>query len=179
MGDRRKRNRGDAVGGAVFLPDKEHLVRMIAMKGASDDEIAETFGVSPETFQKWRKAYPSFEKALDQGRLTVDADMTFALYKSGVGYHYEEDAVTAKGGIVRVQRFARGETDAQKYWLQNRRPDLWGTTTRLAGGGKGESPLGVKVETRSELIDAIVAMIAPKPDGKAKSKESNDDGDKR
>jgi hypothetical protein len=172
LGAKRK-NRGELRGGAIFLPDKEHLVRMIAMKGATDDEIADQFGVSREVFQNWRKAYPSFDKALDQGRLSVDGDITYALYKNAVGYHYEEDQSTPKGGVVRVERFARGETDAQKYWLQNRRPDLWGTTTRIAGGGKGESPLGIKTENRSELIDAIVAMIAPKPDGRAKPENSS------
>lgn len=32
-------------------------------------------------------------------------------------------------------------------------------------GSDGEGPVGIKVETKSQLIDSIIAMICPKPDG--------------
>ena len=35
-------------------------------------------------------------------------------------------------------------------------------------GGDGESPVGIKVETKNELIDSILSMIQPKPDGQNK-----------
>lgn len=153
-----------------FLPDNEHLVRMIAMRGATDDEIADTFGVSRTLFQRWRKAYPGMTKAIEDGRTSVDADMLYSLYKEGIGYKYEEEQSTAKGGVVAVSRYARPSVDAIKYWLNNRQNTHWKTAqlTRLAGGGSGEDPIGMKVESRNELIDAICAMIAPKPDGATK-----------
>lgn len=157
-------------GGAVFLPDMEQQVKMIAMRGASDDEIADTFGVSREMFQKWRAAYPKFNDAVDKGRSVADANVMYALYRNATGFHYEEDAATAKGGIVRLERYARPETSAQQYWLNNRKPDEWGSTTRLTGGRKnGEDlPIGMKVESREEIIAAIVSLVYPKPDGQSK-----------
>lgn len=153
----------------AFLPSQEHLVKMIAMQGADDEEIAKMFDVPYEHFQAWRKQYPSFNDALNEGRLSVDAEVTYALYKNTQGFEYEEEQATPKGGIVKVRRFSRPDTSAQKYWLENRRPDLWRTasTSRITGKND-DSPVGVKVETRDELIDAIVGLIQPKPDGKPK-----------
>jgi len=70
-----------------------------------------------------------------------------------------------------VQRYARPDTDAIKYWLKCRRPEEWSDRTVISGGrGKdgAELPVGVKVETRNEIIDAILALITSKPDGKSK-----------
>lgn len=160
---------------AVFLPSNEHLVKMIAMQGADDEEIAAMFGVPYEHFKAWRKLYPSFNDALNQGRLSVDAEVTYALYKQTQGFEYSEETATPKGGIVTVKRFARPDTSAQKYWLENRRPDLWRTasTTRVTGKND-DTPVGMKIETRNELIDSIVSLIAPKPDGKSKPDKAGD-----
>lgn len=157
-------------GGAIFLPDHEQQVRMIAMRGATDDEIADTFGVSREMFQRWRKTYPSFEKAIDQGRSKVDADMVYALYRNGTGFTYEEETTAGKDGhVVKIKRYARPDTSAIKYWLENRQPENWATTTRLTGAKKGETnPNPLAVETRNDIIASIVALIAPKPDGQTK-----------
>lgn len=157
----------------VFLPDKEHLVRMIAMKGATDDEIAEAFGVDKERFQRWRRIYPSMNTALEQGRLQVDADVVYSAYKSAVGYTYEEEQATQKGGVVTVERYAKADPSSIQYWLNNRQPLNWrsSSTKHLAGRSRedDEAVDGVKPETRDDLINAIVSMIAPKPDGASKA----------
>lgn len=161
---------------AVFLPSNEHLVKMVAMQGADDEEIAKMFGVPYEHFQAWRKMYPSFNVALNEGRLPIDAEVTYSLYKQTQGFHYEEETATPKGAIVSVKKFNRPDTSAIKYWLENRRPDLWrsATTSRHTGKDDDHSPDGMKLETKSELIDSIVALIQPKPDGKTKASTGDD-----
>lgn len=153
----------------TFLPSNEHLVKMIAMQGADDEEIAKMFGVPYEHFKAWRKMYPSFNEALNEGRLGVDAEVTYSLYKNATGFEYTEETATPKGGIVKLKKYARPNGSDARYWLENRRPDLWRSqsTTRITGKDD-DSPVGMKVETRNELIDAIVSMIAPKADGKSK-----------
>jgi hypothetical protein len=165
---------------AVFLPSQEHLVKMIAMQGAEDDEIARMFGVPPEVFQAWKKTYPSFGKALAEGRLAPDAEVTYALYRNAVGFEYEEEAATPKGGIVTLKKKRHGETAAQKYWLENRRHDIWRSslTTRVTGKDD-DTPVGMKVETRNDIIDAIVSLITPKDDGTTKPANTQTDRVKR
>lgn len=162
----------------VFLPSNEHLVKMIAMQGADDEEIARMFGVPYEHFKAWRKLYPSFNEALNAGRLSVDAEVTYSLYKQTQGFNYEEETTAGKDGhIVSIKKFARPDQRSIEYWLNNRRPDLWRSlsTQRQTGKDDDHAVDGMKVETRNELIDSIVALIAPKPDGKTKG----DGGDKR
>lgn len=149
------------------------------MRGGTDDEIAEQFGVDYETFAAWRKLYPGFNKALDEGRMVVDADMTVSLYKQGMGYEYTEETATPKGGIVSIKRYAKPEFGATKFWLENRRPDLWRTVSTTRMTGKDDGPIGVKVETRNELIDAIVGMMVSKTDGETKPKEIESERVKR
>lgn len=165
--------------GGVFLPDNLQLVRMIAMKGATDDEIAETFGISKDMFQRWRRTYPSMEKALDAGRRKVDSDVVVSLYKQTQGYSYTEETTAGKDGhVVEVRKYARPETDACKYWLNNRQPEEWRSATVHTGGrGKdgADLPIGVKVETRNEIIEGILALIVPKPDGNPKPDKATGD----
>ena len=161
----------------VFLPSHEHLVKMVALQGADDKEIADMFGVPYEHFKAWRKLYPSFNDALNQGRLAVDAEVTYALYRNTQGFEFEEETTAGKDGhVVRIKKYARPDTSAQKYWLENRRPDLWrsSATVRSTGKDDGHAPDGVKIETRNELIESIVSLIAPKADGKAKPAASPD-----
>lgn len=152
----------------IFLPNHEQQLRMIAMRGSSDDEIAEMCGVDPKIFQRWRKAYPSFDKALQEGRLKADADVVVSLFKQTQGYTYEEQSMTKDGDVVEVKKYMPASTDASKYWLNNRQPENWKSTstTRVAGGGKGEEPVHLKVETRNELIESILGLVQSKPDGK-------------
>lgn len=164
---------------AVFLPSNEHLVKMIAMQGADDEEIAAMFGVPYEHFRAWRKLYPSFNDALNEGRLPVDANVTFKLYEQTQGFEYEEETATPKGGIVKVKRYSKPDTSAIKYWLENRRPDLWRSqsTVRSTGKDDSRSPDGMKIETRDELIDSIVGLIQSKSDGKARPNTPEKDRD--
>lgn len=165
---------------AVFLPSHEHLVKMVALQGADDEEIARMFGVPYEHFRAWRKLYPSFNEALNEGRLAIDAEVTYALYKNATGFEYEEETATPKGGVVRVKKYARPSGSDARYWLENRRPDLWRTasTTRVTGKDD-DTPVGVKLETRNELIDSIVALISPKADGKMRPDKPENDRVKR
>lgn len=154
----------------VFLPDCLSQVKLIAMRGATDDEIAETFGVEKELFQKWKKAYPSFAKAITQGRTHPDIEVLESLHKRAIGYNFEEDGLTRTGRRVPLRKHLPGDVGAIKYWMTSRMRENWGerTTTEIIGGPKGSNP--VNIETRSELIAGILALVQPKPDGESKPK---------
>lgn len=160
------------------MPSQEHLVKMIAMQGADDEEIAAMFGVPYEHFKAWRKLYPSFNDALNEGRLPVDAEVTYALYKNATGFEYEEETTAGKDGhVVKIKKYARPSGADARYWLENRRPDLWRnvSTVRATGKDDSRSPDGMKIETRDELIDSIVGLIQSKADGKPKPSTPEND----
>lgn len=140
------------------------MVRLIAMKGATDTEIEDIFLVPKGSLAKWRKLYPSFAEALDKGRSVPDGDVLYALYKNAVGYDYtEEQAVGGKvPSVMSVQRHRPAEFAAQKYWLGNR--TTWRSTESVEHSGRDGGPIGVKQETRNDIIDGLLKLIQPKVD---------------
>lgn len=148
----------------VFLPDKEMMVRLIAMKGATDEEIEQIFMCPKGSVTKWRELYPTFSKALDAGRTVADADVLFATYQNAVGFKYtEQQAVGGKSPtVMEVERYARPDFAAQKFWLTNRIG--WKGTERLEHANSPGEKFGVKIESRNEIISSILSLVNPKPD---------------
>lgn len=155
-----------AAPGGVFLPDHEMLVRLIAAKGMTDAEFELIYGLGTGTLKGWRKAYPGFDKALSEGRTAADAQVLFALFKNAVGFSYEEQQ--AVGGreptVLAVKRFKPGETTAQKHWLGNRLRTDWPQVDRHELSGPGGAAIGIKTDSRNDMIDAILTLVTPKAD---------------
>jgi hypothetical protein len=140
------------------------MVRLIAMKGASDSEIEDIFLCPRGSIKKWKELYPSVAKAIESGRSVADGDVLYALYKNAIGYDYEEEqAVGGKSPeVLTVRRHRPAEFAAQKYWLGNRTG--WHSTERVEASGRDGGPIGVKQETRNDVIDAILSLVKPKAD---------------
>lgn len=150
--------------GGVYLPDHLQIVRMIAMRGATDREIEEAYGLSSGTVKKWRKAYPSLDKAIEAGRTAADGEVLHALFKTAIGYHETEEQ--AVGGreptVMQVSRYFPGQFLAQKHWLANRKREEWPGKDSVEVTGKDGA--AIKVESRNDLIDAILGLVVSKAD---------------
>lgn len=158
-----------AVESVVFLPDCLAQVKAIAWRGLSDDEIAEMFGVDKELFQIWKKTYPSFRTAIEEGRTHADSKVVEALYKRATGYDYE-DQVVGRSGVRTLRRHAIPDVDAAKFWLKNRQKAHWSDRHSLDGGGRsggGTNPIEIQ-DTKTDLIRDILKLVQPKPDGETK-----------
>jgi len=93
-------------------------------------EIAEQFGISPDTLYEWQAAHPEFSEALQNGKTPADAEMAASFYKRGLGYEHPAVKIfqgTADGGpvIVPYLEHIPGDVGAQKSWLYNRQPERW------------------------------------------------------
>ena len=152
----------------IYWPDHLDHVRVIAAKGLTDDEMASFMGISETLLQSWKAYYPGLKKAIEEGRTQADADVVVALHRNAVGYEHETDEVvrTRRGAqVVTVKKYYPGETQAQKFWLQNRRKEDWNAATQLQVTGKKDSPVHVKVENKDSVINSILNLIMPRPDG--------------
>ena len=153
----------------IFWPDRIDHVRAIAARGLSDDEMAVMLGVSEKLFDSWRRFYPEFNKAVEDGRTDPDMQVLAALHKNAIGYERDEDVVvkTRRGAqIVTVKQFYPGETSAQRYWLNNRMPKYWKDRQEHAvGGADPKNPIHIKSETKDEVINSLLNLIVPRPDG--------------
>lgn len=102
----------------------------LAIKGATDQEIAEAFHVSRRTIIRWRETYPSFDEACEHGKEIADAKVKRSLFERATGFEYQEkesaidvDPKTGEQKPVRVRTFTKKavpDTMAIMYWLNNR-----------------------------------------------------------
>jgi hypothetical protein len=160
----------------MYLPDNPTLVKLIAMRGATDDEIELVYGLGPGTIRKWREAYPGLDAAIEKGRTIADGAVLSSMFKTALGYDYfEQQAVGGRNPVVlKVQRHMPGQFLAQRHWLASRNREHWPAAERLTVAGTGKDG-AIKIEGRNEVIDAILALVASKPDmekAAAKAKET-------
>lgn len=158
-----------AEGERLFLPDHLNQVRAIAMRGIDEEQMSELFDIKRSQIVKWKKQYPLFKEALEEGFTDADAAVLSAVYQSAVGYtHDEEKLFFWDGDVTRADTVKHYKPDmvAAKLWLTNRQREHWKDRqhTSVSGGESDTSPLGLRDETKLEVMSSILALINPKPD---------------
>lgn len=147
-----------------YKPEYVEIARTLCEAGAVDDEIAEEFGVSTRTINRWRHKYPEFRRSTLVGKAASDDRVEFSVYKMSTGYYVkEQQAVKVKTGphteevkIVEVERFVPPQHQAAAFWLKNRRQQTWREVQKHEHGG---------VNAFSDMTDAeINEMIAAEAD---------------
>jgi hypothetical protein len=102
--------------------------RMWAGLGMIDELIAHKLGITHVTFISWKKKYPEFLRALNEGKATVDDQVVSSLLQRAKGHDYEEvkTKITDDGTeVITTNKHIPGSVAAQKFWLTNRRPGEW------------------------------------------------------
>ena len=62
----------------------------LALRGATNEEIAEAFHISTRTFIRWKKDNPSLNDAVTEGKEIADTKVEKALYTRAIGYESVE-----------------------------------------------------------------------------------------
>lgn len=101
----------------------------LAVKGATDQEIADAFGVSARTINRWKRDHASFLKKMGVGKAAADAKVEAALFKRAVGYEVEDSETLSETDasgqqkplrVKRTKKHIPPDTMAAMYWLNNR-----------------------------------------------------------
>lgn len=101
-----------------------------ARAGLTNAQIAHNCGISRDTLDAWCKRFPGISDTLKAGKEVADLEVENALYRSAVGFAYEEKIFERKldGEMVHtrtVSKQAQPNVTAQIFWLKNRRRDVW------------------------------------------------------
>lgn len=118
--------------------DTDDTAYRLALLGATDDEIAEFFGIARSTLYLWKQKTPSFSDALTRGKEIADADVAVSLLERAKGYDYETTHVSAFQGDVTltpIKAHVPPDVGAIKMWLSNRRPKTWRDSTKIEHTG--------------------------------------------
>lgn len=157
-----------------FKPEYVHQAYRLCLLGAIDTEIAQFFGVSRTTLNKWYKRHEAFTTAVRRGKIFADMEIAQSLFITAIGRYVTEKIpfvlreVNYKDGkrvmreyvqIVEVERYIPGNYAAQVFLLKNRQPELWRENVNLDHTTKGQSinqiNLGAGVIKIIELTDSV------------------------
>lgn len=125
------------------------LIEGWARDGLTEKQIAFNIGIRRETLHDWKRKYPNISNTLKKGKEVVDRQVENALFKSAVGFIYEEDVVTNAGDVVRVKKYSKPNTTAQIFWLKNRKREQW----------TDKSEVKVEGTIKTNKLDGILAQL--------------------
>src|SRR5262245_7359743 len=96
--------------------------------GATNDELAEFFAVSPRTVDRWIAEHANFGDAVRSGRVVADARVARGLYTRAVGYDRTVERSAIVGGELKpVTSTIHYPPNVQAciFWLRHRRRETW------------------------------------------------------
>jgi hypothetical protein len=108
--------------------------------GATNDQLADFFGVSPSTIDNWIAGRRDFEAAVKSGRVIADAKVARGLYVRAVGYDRKVEREVILGGELKpVTSTVHYPANVQAciFWLRNRRRQTWRDPGRDPGRDAG------------------------------------------
>lgn len=126
---------------SAFRPEYVEQARALTPLGATDSDLANTFGVTPRTIQTWKTSHPEFLHALKGGKAEADLTVTGSLFQRARGYEWDEEVPIKLKTVLydngkrlsetetiemrTVHRVVPPDTTACIFWLKNRRKDVW------------------------------------------------------
>ena len=109
---------------------------LLALLGATNQQMADAMEVSLSTLQWWMRERPEFGQAVSEGKLGADTKVVKALYSCATGYDYEEEVATydrpTKSYIkTTVKRHRPADTWAALKILATRHREQWSETHKV------------------------------------------------
>lgn len=114
--------------------------RKLCALGATDEDLADFFGVNESTINRWKKKYPEFLDALSEGKGDADTQVEQSLFSRAMGYsHPEVKLFLHEGKVIEhiVEKHYPPDTTACIFWLKNRQPQKWRDRKEVTGEGGG------------------------------------------
>lgn len=108
-------------------------VARLARFGLTNEEIAEFYEITGQTFQRYLRDIKEFRDALMEGRMLDSMKVVDSLHKQALGYMVEEEViaqhVTRQGDIVELKsttkKYVQPSATAAIYLLKTRHGDKW------------------------------------------------------
>ena len=155
----------------LFHPAMCEEAHNYCLLGATNDQLADFFGVSPSTIDNWIAGRRDFEAAVKSGRVIADAKVARSLYVRAVGYDRKVEREVILGGELKpVTSTVHHPANVQAciFWLRNRRRRSWRDSGRDPGhddlallDAAGESVRGRGLPT-AETLDTPVSDVSGK-----------------
>ena len=73
-----------------YKKEFDEEVYKLCLLGATDDDIADFFGVTDRTIDRWKIKHKGFCRSLKRGKIQADAQVAERLFKRACGYEHPE-----------------------------------------------------------------------------------------
>lgn len=113
-----------------YNPKFASIAEQMCLLGATDQELADAFGVSARTIYAWKHEHIEFSSALKAGKEVADERVERSLYQKAIGYEQDEVKIFMPGGASEpvyapFRAKVAPDTTAAIFWLKNRRSKEW------------------------------------------------------
>ena len=133
--------------------DKLTLIEGWARSGLTDEQIAHNIGIRRETLYDWINKHPNISNALKKGKEVADFEVENAMFKSALGYEFEEvktyiedSGNGKKKRIEKTKKHIAPNVTAQIFWLKNRKSAEWRDKQNVEHSGN------IDVGKKSDII---------------------------
>jgi hypothetical protein len=111
-----------------YKPEFAEQARKFCLLGATNDRLAEFFGVAASTLDNWIKDKPDFAEAVKAGRAVADAEVAHSLYRRATGYSHRAVKLFLHEGRVIEHEYTEvypPDATSMIFWLKNRDRENW------------------------------------------------------
>lgn len=124
---------------SLYREDYADQAFKLCLLGATDEELADFFGVVVATIYNWKNEHTAFLEATIAGKTKADAEVAHSLYRSATGHELTAEKLVKKDDgsyeAIRYKRYVPGDPGAAFKWLANRRRENWADTQKLEHSG--------------------------------------------
>ena len=128
-----------------YRDDMPRQAEIVIALGATDENIADVFGVTERTINNWKRKHPEFFQSLKEAKNKYDAKIEDALAARALGgYETTETRTTTNSddGLiskVTVTKTLAPDTTAAIFWLKNRQSERWRDKPSDSGGNERDA----------------------------------------
>lgn len=113
-----------------YRPEFVDQAKELCANGATNDQLAEAFGVSKQTLYNWRASHPEFLDAIKLNKEVADELVERSLYERATGYVHDSvkifcDAKTGEVTQVPYREYFPPDPTSMIFWLKNRKREQW------------------------------------------------------
>lgn len=148
----------------LWRPEYVEMAKKLCSQfGATDQDLADFFGVTTRTIHNWYLRFPEFREAVKLAKEFADDRVEQSLYRRAIGYTVEtEKILMPKGALVPVvvptSEYVGPDTTACIFWLKNRRRGEWRDRVDTHINGKDSGP--VDVNTTGDGAAGLAGVVA-------------------
>jgi len=114
---------------SLYREEFAEQARKPCLLGATDQELADFWGIAVSTLYLWKRDHAEFSEATIRGKILADAEVASKLFERAIGYQHGATKLyrNEDGTVNRVeyQVHHAPDTQAASLWLRNRRKQDW------------------------------------------------------